>query len=136
MIGWLRRNYFWWYQGPMLLWAVVLFVQSSIPASELPEWEFLTHDKLMHVLVYVVFSWAVHRGISNQDRFPVLARHSYVCTIFVVALYGVSDEFHQSFVPGRESSVLDWMANCAGAMVFVAGHWIWKKVKLSATTSL
>jgi VanZ family protein len=33
------------------------------------------------------------------------------------SLYGVSDEIHQAFVPGRSSDVLDWMADTAGTLV-------------------
>lgn len=127
MIGQVKGNRFWWYQGPLLFWALALFVQSSIPASDLPEWELLTHDKLLHFVVYVIFASAVYRGIVHQDRFPLLARRSYAFTILIVALYAATDEFHQSFVPGRQSSVLDWVADCVGAIVFVAGHWMYRK---------
>ncbi len=120
----------------MLLWAVALFVQSSIPSSDLPEWEFLTHDKLLHVLAYVIFAYTVHRGIIHQQHFPGLVRHAYLVTLLIIAVYGVSDEVHQSFVPGRQSSVWDWVADCVGAMVFVAVHWIWKQRKIASGASL
>ncbi len=133
MIAWLKRSRFRWYQGPMIVWAAALFIQSSIPSSELPSWEFLTHDKLLHFLVYVIFAAAVHRAIVHQDRFPLFARRAYVFTILLVALYGASDELHQYFVPGRECSLKDWMADCLGAVVFVGWHWAKMKIMLRAS---
>jgi len=42
----------------------------------------------------------------------------------IAAVYGLLDEYHQSFVPGREPSVADWIADVAGAAaaVMVAGR--------------
>lgn len=122
MIRWFRRNHFRRYHAPMFIWAAIIFAQSSIPSSELPNWEFLTHDKLLHFLVYVIFAFTVHRAITHQGRFPFLARQAYLFTFILVVLYGASDELHQYFVPGRQSSVLDWAADCIGAVVFVALH--------------
>ncbi|HXG00234.1 MAG TPA: VanZ family protein [Bacteroidota bacterium] len=126
MIAWFKRSPFRRYQGPMIFWALLLFAQSSIPSSELPRWEFLSQDKLIHFLEYVFFAFTVHRAITHQERFPLLLRRAYVFTIVIVALYGASDELHQYFVPGRQASVLDWVADCAGAVVFVAVH-AWRR---------
>lgn len=38
-----------------------------------------------------------------------------VLAIGLASLYGVSDEFHQSFVPGRTPDVMDWLVDTAGA---------------------
>jgi VanZ family protein len=45
--------------------------------------------------------------------------------ILLASLYGVSDEVHQAFVPFRESSWLDWLADTVGAALGVtAMHWV------------
>ena len=38
------------------------------------------------------------------------------------SLFGASDEFHQSFVPGRDTDVFDWVADTLGA---TAGALVW-----------
>jgi hypothetical protein len=51
------------------------------------------------------------------------ARVSWRIAITAVALtagYGMTDEFHQSFVGGRTPSAADWLADAAGAAVAVA----------------
>jgi VanZ family protein len=42
-----------------------------------------------------------------------------VSAVVGAALYGVTDEFHQSFVPGRDASVFDLIVNTIGATVAV-----------------
>lgn len=43
----------------------------------------------------------------------------------IAALYGVSDEFHQHFVPGRSTELADWLADSSGAAVAVLLYTFW-----------
>ena len=96
--------------GPAALWAGVIFLLSSTshpPGSDLL---FLipAGDKLGHLLLYGVLGAALARVRRLQPFIPSLA------LVVLGALYGASDEFHQSFVPGREVSILDWAADLCG----------------------
>jgi VanZ family protein len=65
-------------------------------------------DKPAHFLEYAVLGYFLGRGLGGKRA---------VLLGFVLASgYGALDELHQSFVPGRESSVLDLLADAAGAM--------------------
>lgn len=129
MITWLKKNHFLWYQGPMVLWALTLFTQSSIPGDKIPDLEFLTHDKLIHFFIYTIFAFAIFRAVRYQQRFPLLAKHSYLTTFIVVALYAASDEVHQYFVPNRSCSLFDWFADCLGAITYLAFNWTVSKFR-------
>lgn len=129
MIDWVKRNPLVWYQGPMIMWAILLFVASSIPGDDIPDFGFFTHDKLLHFLMYVVFAATVYRGVKVQRRFSLLAMRPYLFTCILVALYGASDEIHQYFVPNRTSSFYDWLADSAGGVVFIAAHWLKARLK-------
>jgi len=49
------------------------------------------------------------------------AKHHLFELAFAIAfLYGVSDEIHQYFVPGRHPDVLDVVADASGPFAF---HW-------------
>lgn len=125
----LKKNHFWWYQGPMVLWALALFTQSSIPGTQIPELELLSHDKIIHCLIYVVFGFTVHRAIRYQSRFPFLAEHQYLFTMLIVAVYGATDELHQYFVPTRSCSIFDWLADCLGAVLYLSFFWLKSRLK-------
>jgi VanZ family protein len=47
-----------------------------------------------------------------------------LAAIVLATMYGVSDEFHQSFVPGRSPDRFDVVADCVGATIGVALGWL------------
>ncbi len=71
-------------------------------------------DKLLHLVAYAVFAALVFRALRGDDARPAAAGVLALGAVLATA-YGVSDEFHQLRVPGREFSVLDMLADGAGA---------------------
>lgn len=128
MIQRLKAHPLLWYQGPAILWAIALFAQSSVSGDDIPEFGFLEYDKVIHFLIYVVFAAVVHRAIRYQSALPSIAQHHFVATLIIVSLYGATDEWHQAFVPGRDASIEDWLADTAGGIVYLAGFWMKEKL--------
>ncbi|MFZ0036986.1 MAG: VanZ family protein [Candidatus Acidiferrales bacterium] len=119
--------------APVIIWAAVIFTFSthwftSDNTAEIAEpflhWLFpnLTPDgigfihhiirKCGHLTEYFIFGLLVLRAIraGRRDMRLVWA----LATIGVVAAYASSDEFHQSFVPGRSASIYDVMLDTTG----------------------
>jgi VanZ family protein len=50
----------------------------------------------------------------------------------VTSAFGASDEWHQSFVPGRSAEVADWVADTAGAACAAVLYvrWTWYRRQL------
>ena len=46
-----------------------------------------------------------------------------LAAVVVAVVYGISDEWHQHFVPGRTSDVLDLLADAVGASLSVVLLW-------------
>ena len=120
MIQLLQRHGFIYDQLPAILWAVLMFVLSSIPGVTLPDLKFVPSDKAVHVFAYFILCALSYRALLYQDRFPVLARRSLAIAVISSILYGISDEFHQSFVPNREASAFDLAADSIGALLFLS----------------
>ncbi len=78
---------------------------------------FPMQDKAIHLIEYGVLSVLLFYSLSqsmpgyNMKTIAVLA-------IVFSGLYGISDETHQYFVPGRESSIGDVTADFIGAVIF------------------
>jgi len=96
----------------VLVWAAALFSISAVPGSSIPTSPFSSADKVVHLLLYGPLGFLVARatGLSVRGR----ARDALLITVAVVLAYGVSDEFHQRFVPRRSSDVRDVVADAIG----------------------
>jgi hypothetical protein len=120
------------YQLPAILWAVLIFISSSIPSTMIPNLKIFDFDKVIHFGIYFLFAFFMYRALRYQNRIPLLARHALLGTVLLVIVYGASDEFHQYFVPGRQADVFDLMADTLGAVVLVAGVWVWERMHPAA----
>jgi VanZ family protein len=112
-----------WYWLPAAGYAAVIFYFSSLPHPEekLPELLLKeVSDKLLHLIEYAVLAVLCYRGFRRAAG-PVVARHAVIATIVAGSIYGMTDEVHQAFVPFRESSWLDWVADTAGAALGALG---------------
>ncbi len=88
--------------GPPLLWMTAIFAASATPGSELPRFGSLDYavKKGGHVLAYALLAILFWRALGWGNR------QSGAAWLLVV-VYALSDEFHQSFVPGRHPSFVD-----------------------------
>ena len=89
----------------------VIYYLSSRESVPLPMW-FPYQDKLYHFVEYGMLGFLLAHAAPG----PTHKRRFWIAFV-VGSLYGISDEFHQSFVPGRDASVWDWIADSAGAWV-------------------
>jgi VanZ family protein len=107
------------YQLPIILWGLLIFTASSIPAEDFPDYAIFSQDKLLHLLVFSIFALLLLVALRHQTRFPVVSRHTEWITLLVTLLYGALDEFHQLFVPGRSPDWRDLLADVAGGSLAV-----------------
>ncbi len=84
---------------------------SSKPGGGLPRWWFMRYDKVLHVLEYGGL------GFLLCNALPIASSRARVAAAAALGLaFGVVDEFHQSFVPGRQGNDLgDLTADLVGA---------------------
>jgi len=120
------------YHFPFLLCLIIIFFESSIPATEYPKIEIWGADKLVHMGVYGLLMALCYISLIHQIKFPFLLKHALLISIIIVSLYGASDEFHQYFVPNRYCELWDWLADFVGAviMALLIKYYLSKKYKL------
>ncbi|NHZ69804.1 MAG: VanZ family protein [Thermotogales bacterium] len=99
-----------------LAWMGVLFYLSHQPTLHTPML-FSGQDKLFHATAYGILGFLLlgSRTPAAQGFTNIQVRGS----IIIASLYGISDEFHQYFVPGRNTDVWDWVADTLGAVVAI-----------------
>lgn len=72
----------------------------------------LVWDKVLHVIEFTGLGFLALRAFHGGLRRPELAPTLRAGTVIV--LWAISDELHQSFVPGRDASALDVVADVIG----------------------
>jgi VanZ family protein len=72
-------------------------------------------DKVVHFCVFGLIGTLLARLRWVQHRAPLGA----YAAVLLVALFGATDEIHQSFTPGRCCDFSDWLADTLGAATFV-----------------
>jgi VanZ family protein len=103
------------YQLPALLWALLIFISSSLPAHVFPSMTIFRYDKLIHLLLFGMLALFVYRALTLPS---VQYRFSWpraILTVILVTLFGAGDEVHQHFIPGRSSEIADAVADFSGA---------------------
>lgn len=111
----------WVYWVPAVFVAAVIFVLSSVPDFGALQQPFLQEsDKVLHALVYAVLAGTVLWGLEEGFGRPVPLKRVWLAAL-VAAVYGITDEIHQRFVPGRMGIWQDWVADAVGAIL---GAWL------------
>jgi VanZ family protein len=113
----LRRIGLW---GPVVAFMVLVYALSG---TEAPAVVTRVGDKVVHTAAYAVFGLlclrATHGGLGRLRPVPTLLALALAVT------YGALDEWHQLSVPGRYSSVADWVADTIGAGLACLGVGLW-----------
>lgn len=110
-------RHFFLYQFPALAWAAVIFFASSIPGPQFPKLAHLVSDKIIHAVIYFVFGLLIYRAFAPRENPDEFVWRRVIFSVALVVIYGVSDEFHQGFVPGRTKDILDASADAIGGLV-------------------
>jgi len=100
---------------PATLQAIAIFWFSHQPS---PPGADLGPDYMLHGVGYAALAALLVWGATDCLRRPITPSAAGWCWL-AASLYGVLDEFHQSYVPGRSSTVSDVLADAAGAAVAI-----------------
>jgi VanZ family protein len=114
----LQRLY---YGGPVVAYAGLIFFLSSL--SRFPDAvpSFFGFDKIAHFVEYYIFGWLLYRWFSSPDG--VLGRRRVLFMTLLVGIgYAAGDEWHQSFVPGRDASFFDALFDASGIAAAAATY--------------
>jgi hypothetical protein len=98
---------------PAFLMMVIIFILSSLPGDSLPYfgfWDALV-KKGAHALGYGLLGLAYFSALPRRLSFG----YRWFLALLMAVLFALSDEFHQSFVVGRGSSLGDVVVDGFGA---------------------
>ena len=115
----------------LLAWSAVvgycgfIYYLSDQPALRLPQ-PIAFSDKLIHVVMYAVLGWLW--TVALRETWSDCTSRAALLSALILSLgYGLSDEWHQSFVPGRLASATDVVADMIGGGLGAGGYLLWPR---------
>lgn len=110
-----NKKIFYW--AAAITYALLIFFLSSLSGSQTDRFYlFKNSDKVIHIMVYAVLCLLLNRAFFFTFKNSV-NRYVPIIAIFISIVYAITDEFHQSFVPGRYASLYDIFADGIGAVI-------------------
>ena len=116
---------------PSILVMTGLFTLSALPGHDpFLNSVFLLSDKMEHLIAYFILGVSVCIWIPSQRWFAKPLRCA-APILLICTLFAISDEYHQSFVPGRSGNDLgDLIANFIGSFFSPIAYFIALKLKI------
>jgi VanZ family protein len=96
---------------PLLGWMGAIFMLSNQPKADIPSfgvWDVLV-KKGSHFLAYAVLALLALRVTGDWKR-------PYRWALLLTILYALSDEYHQTFIPGRNGAPADVLIDSLGGL--------------------
>ncbi len=104
-------------------WMALIWILSSIPQSGIPDLNDLGFDKIAHFGIYLV--WGIWAALYLFKRQAGCGHSALIFAIMM--LLATLDEYHQHYIPGRQVSFWDLLANWSGLIVAYAGYLIYQR---------
>ena len=111
-----------------LVYAVIILIASSIPDLKTPQLGFENQDKLYHFIEYSIFSVLLFFTLLNSGK-TFLRKNVLLISLLIGASFGILDELHQKFIPGRQADILDFTADFVGVALIQVCFWIYHRRK-------
>jgi VanZ family protein len=110
------------YWLPVLIYAGLIFYISSLPFLEVSHGIIYLDPQslLLHLFEYIPLGFFLARAVSKTKNLFTL--HPIFFPVLIGSTYGLSDEFHQYFVPGRTPSPMDFFDDTIGVIL---GVFLW-----------
>lgn len=99
------------YQILLVAYMILILSVSSIPQDSLPKVFLLTWDKLLHLVEYFIL------GILAVKSMNDVTFRSILIVVLFGTVFGMMDEYLQSYISGRMSSGYDVVADTIGVTI-------------------
>jgi len=123
----IRKVVFYWV--PVVVWCAIIFAQSAFATPDsVPNWPYL--DKVAHCGVYGLLGALLCRALANVNGWNDRSVGCIALATVLTALYGLSDEWHQSFVVERTAEIADLLADTVGGFIGSASYALLRRVPI------
>lgn len=118
------------YWLPVIFYAFGIFLLSSISRPPTPPGaqEITFFAEYTHFVEYLIFGIILYFAFFSLEKVKFKTQAAII-SIVTGMFYGASDEFHQTFIPGRSGTITDFLVDCLGiaSAQLILGLWYYIK---------
>jgi len=111
-----RWKWFVVYHLPVVAYAAIIIIVSSIPYLSVPKYDFILFDKVAHFAEYAVFAFLTFRSFSHISP-KIDINRAFLLSALFLCVFALFDELYQYFVPGRHTDVYDLAGDILGSLL-------------------
>lgn len=102
-----------------MLWALAIFLASSLESTELPSFDIPYLDKLVHLIEFFILAMLTSRLLFKKHYKALKSSQLLIIIITSIfgTLYGLTDEIHQLSTEGRVFSLVDLSMDAIGSVL-------------------
>lgn len=116
------------YWFPVVIWSIVIFSFSarSVPSTSDFFWKDFVVKKTAHLVEYGILAVLLYRAFVSYGRSK---KEALIYSLVIAVVYAASDEFHQSFVSGRDGRLRDVIIDTMGASgaLYLVNSRVWQE---------
>lgn len=107
---------------PLTLYWLLLIFATSLPTASMPSVGI--NDKFEHFGAYFGLTCLLVLTYRFQGKFEGLRKRPHLYAFLTIAFYGMIDEIHQIFIPGRSCEFGDFLADVIGGLIGLGLTWL------------
>jgi len=117
----------------LIVYSMVIFIFSSRPEVGVAQL-FYGQDKVMHFVIYGIHTFLCL--LTLCDKILLLKFIQYFLALILSVSYGIFNEIYQYFIPEREFSLGDILANSLGIITFLILVYIFQNKRIRKNTRI
>lgn len=104
-----QRAFIYWFFTIAYMGIIFYFSSFQMPDFPAPQ----NFDKVLHIVAYAILAILYYLSFRKSG----VNRWVFILSFLLTATYGITDEIHQLFVPGRDATLGDVLADSFGAIL-------------------
>ena len=119
---------------PGILWGIVILILSGVPGNYVPSVfgfpDWISPDKLVHIILYAVFVFVLLRGLRKQySKNEVSKRLIYSILGIGIAFGGITEVLQNLVFIRRNGNVYDFIADIIGCLIGLIVYLVYQRKK-------
>lgn len=98
-------------------WLIAILLGTLTPVKNLPDVAFNVNDKLVHLVLFLLFSVLLTVAIKKEGFLKISSGKDSVVVFIIASVVAIATELLQYFIPGRQTDIYDLIANETGVIV-------------------